>query len=144
MSVRIVGLSLKLDIQLNIGDKLNWATTVEVLHRLLTEIRTNILTVWHSDPRQVFGTTLPPADSDDMIIRSCNYINFREKVWSYLGIKLLQERLLGCRHHGVQVGLEGFKLLSQKHTETNSRNSFLIENGASMFLVLHMTTKHQL
>lgn len=36
---------------------------------------------------------------------------------TYLGIKLLQEGLLGSRHHCVQVGLEGFKLFSQKHTE---------------------------
>lgn len=33
-----------------------------------------------------------------------------------LGVELLQEGLLSSWHHRVQVRLEGFKLLCQKHT----------------------------
>ena len=43
----------------------------------------------------------------------------------YLGIKLLEERFLGCGHHRVQVGLQGFKLLSQKHAEKKNQSSCL-------------------
>ena len=33
----------------------------------------------------------------------------------YLGVELLQERLLHSRHHAVQMGLQGVKLLCQEH-----------------------------
>ena len=34
---------------------------------------------------------------------------------SYLGVELLQERLLHSRHHAVQMGLQRVKLLCQEH-----------------------------
>lgn len=50
----------------------------------------------------------------------------------YLGIKLLQEGLLGGRHHCVQVGLEGFKLFGQKHPE--KKKKFKRQNYYVLFL----------
>lgn len=82
--------------------------------------------------------------SDDMIYNYCNFTYFRDQVKVYLGIKLLQEGLLRCRHHRVQVGLEGFKLFGQKHTERKNRKTFHLMqrcNNAGWKMFRHMKKK---
>lgn len=89
------------------------------------------------------------ADSDRQLLKLGTHThefgdNVCACVWSlqYLGIKLLQERLLGCRHHCVQVGLEGLELLSQKHTvkqKTKPRHCWLIQCWHNVIWKMYIT-----